>query len=110
MSRITASEKMDTLEPEEVPRWLTIFLKEVKNLLNNGIRFNDNFDGAVVSVTFNQANTDTQVQTRLRRTPQDYIVLNRSANMVIYNGQGASSTGSISLRASAVGTVKLLVF
>lgn len=110
MAKITASEKMDALDADDLPRWLTNFLREVKNILNGKINFRDNFDGQIVSVEFEAADTDTLVSTRLRRTPTSYIILGKSANMVIYDGDTDSSTGNIYLKASAIGTAKLLIF
>lgn len=101
---------MDTVEQNDMPRWLTIFLSEVKRALNNGLNFSDNFDGRVLEVTFSAANSDQIVNTGLRRIPQNYIVINRSANMTVYNGNAASSVGTIYLRSSAVGTARLLIF
>jgi hypothetical protein len=110
MSKITASEKLDVIGAEELPRWLTIFLSQVKNVLNNGITPQDNWDGQIVSVTFSSADTDTLVSTRLRRIPTGYIVLSRDAALTVYDGDLSSSVGNIYLRASATGTARILVF
>lgn len=110
MSKITASEKLDVLGAEELPRWLTIFLSQVKNILNNGILPQDNWDGQIVEITFSSANTDTLASTRLRRIPTGYIVLSRSVDLTVYDGAQASSVGNIFLRASAAGTARILIF
>jgi len=110
MTRVTASEKMDTLEADELPRWITIILREMKGILNNGIRFSDNFDSQILDVTFSAADSDLTVNTRLRRIPTGYIVLGRSAAMAIYNGSLPNKTDVLYLRSNVVGTAKVMVF
>lgn len=89
---------------------LTLFLKDVYNILNKGLLFQDNFRGAVFSVNFSAANTDTKILHGLAFVPTRYLVLKRSANMVIYDGIQAANDKEFYLRSSATGDVDLFLF
>ena len=111
MSKITRETNLDLVQ-EDDKRWnfLAQFLDNVKELLNNGLKFSDNFDAKNVSAVFSAANTDTSVSHGLGRVPSGYIVTSISASMVVYTGTAAWTSSTISLKASAAGTAALMVF
>lgn len=111
MSKITQESKIDIVK-EDVDRWNLVsqFFDQVKTIINNGLKFSDNFDGKIINVTFSSANTDTSVAHGLGRAPAGYIVTSLSASMVIYNGSTGSSSTNLILRSSAAGSAGLIVY
>lgn len=97
---------------EDPKRWasLTIFLKDVYNILLKGITPTDNFRGTLVEVEFAAANTDTQIRHGLSFLPQNYFVVGTSAAMSIYDGSEDTTGVYIYLRSSAIGTARVFLF
>lgn len=100
----------NNVDVEELPRFLAMFTLSVKNILNNGALFADNFNCKIQSVTFSAANTEVNVTHNLGRKPSGYLVLTRSANAVIYDGTTENSDSSLFLRASAAVTCSIMIF
>ncbi len=108
--RIQASTDIDRVKPEDVPRYVAIALEQITSALNNGLNFADNFQGVIAEMTFTAANTDTSIINPISRVPAGYLVLSRTASMIVYDGSTQSTASSVTLRASAAGTVSLLLF
>lgn len=108
--RITEGSDIDRLKPEEQPRYITRFLTQVAEAMNNNLSFVDNFNASTVAVPFSTANTDTAVLHGLGRVPVGYIVIGQNAAMSVYDGASANTTSLLYLRSSAVGTARLLVY
>lgn len=109
--QITAPDDIAHIEgEEEVKKQVTIFFGQIKNILNKGIVIQDNLNVSIVSVTFNAANTDTQVAHTLKRTPTGFIVVGASAANTIYNGSTANTDKVMYLRANGTGTAKVIIF
>lgn len=108
--RIQASTDINRVDAEDVPRYVAIVLGQIVSALNNGLSFVDNFQGEIASMTFTAANADTSIENPIGRVPSGYLVLSRSASMIVYDGSVASTASTLTLRASATGTVSLLVF
>ena len=89
---------------EDLKRFSSILFGQIASAVNGGLSLPDNFFGQAISVTFSAANTDTPLDHNLNKIVTNYIVLNRSANMVIFNGSGASTSSRIYLQSSAAGT------
>ena len=89
---------------------LTLFLKDIYTILSKGIVFQDNFRGVILNVTFTASNTNTTITHGLSYTPTKYIVLSRSANFVVYDGSTNADLTNFYLRASATGTISVLIF
>ena len=64
----------------------------------------------VITVTFPAADTDVEVQHDLGRVPLGIYEVGRSGNLVVYNGSVGRTAQAITLKASAAGTVDILVF
>jgi hypothetical protein len=110
MSKITQDSGVDKIqEPKEQIRFITQFFENVKQLINNGLSFADNFNTKILTLTFSATNTDTALVHGLGRAPVGYLILRRSANMVVY-GATANTSSIIYLKSSAAGTVTVSVF
>ena len=111
MSKITRETNIDLVEDND-KRWgfVSQFLDNIKELLNSGLKFSDNFDARIVSATFAAANTDLSVGHSLGRAPSGYVVLSLSASMIVYTGASAWTSSTVSLKSSAAGTASLLLF
>lgn len=96
--------------PENFQRYSSKQMQDVVNILNKGIIFSDNFDGTITNVAFNSANTNTVITHNLERIPSGYLALELSAAMIIYTGSDVSNESQITLKSSAVGTAKILIF
>lgn len=91
-------------------RFVDIVLDQITALVNGRLTFSDNFLQQTTSVTFSAANTDTTVPHSLGFLPNGYIVVGRSANMVIYDGATANTTTNLYLRSSATGSASIIIF
>lgn len=87
------------------------FATDVQNLLNGQLSFADNFKAQIISVTFNAANTDMQINQNLNSVPSGYLVLRKSMSLDVYDGsQNVFTKSYVTLRSTAPGTVSLMVF
>ena len=111
MSKLTGDAGIDKIqEPKDQMRFISIFFDQIKMLINNGLQFADNFDSKILTLTFSAASTDTSLTHGLGRVPTGYVILKRSASMTVYDGSAAWTSNLIYLRASAAGSVTVLVF
>lgn len=111
MSKITRETNIDLVKDDE-KRWnfVSQFFDNIKELLNNGLKFSDNFDSKFVNVSFAAANIDTAVPHGLGRVPTGYIVTRRGASLTVVDGATAWTSNIIYLKSTAIGTVTVLVF
>jgi hypothetical protein len=114
MSKVTASTNFDQVADEgvELPqlkKFLAIFADQVVEVLTNKLDFETNFNCKLLSVTFSAANVNVAVNHGLGRVPTGYIVYQRSANLVVFDGSANTST-FLNLQASTAGTVSVIVF
>lgn len=110
MSKITASSDFTKVPDPDVKRFITLFAEQVLDIVNGKLDFGTNFNCKVVSVTFSSSATDTSVAHSLGHVPVGYFEIRKNASMIVYDGSVAWTASSISLRASATGTVSLVVF
>jgi hypothetical protein len=109
--RLTASTEIDRIEkPEDQPRFISMALNQIAQILNNGLGFSDNFNAKTLTISFSAANTDVATIHGLGRVPTGYIVIGSSAATSVYDGASANTASLLYLRASAATTVKVLVF
>lgn len=94
---------------EELRRYTSKFIAEVKKTVNGFLSFQDNFRGIILETEFTAANADTALRHNLGYKPNYYLVLNRSASMVIYDGAADTTTEVIYLKSSAIGSANILV-
>lgn len=85
-------------------------IKQIIDVINGKLNFQDNIESQIVSVSFGTANQDVSASHSLRRVPTGFIPVGLSAAMIVYNGSTSNTDGIIYLRSSAVGTAQVLVF
>jgi len=97
---------------EDDKKWpnLTLFLKDVYNILLKGFTLQDNMRGALLTVSFTVANTNTQIKHGLSYVPSNYLVVGASVDMGVYDGSEDSTLDFIYLKSSAIGTARIFVF
>lgn len=107
--KINASSDVDRVKPEDLARYTNMILEQIVQAINGKLSFGDNFDAKLLTVTFSAANTDVATIHGLGRVPAYYIVLGSSAATNIYDGSSANTSSLLYLRASATGTVRVMV-
>lgn len=95
---------------EELRRYTSQILNDLMDIINGNVDLVDNCGTSLVSVTFSAANTETKVAHTLGRTPQGYLVAGSSADIRVFDSSSVSTAEALFLKASAAGTVRLLVF
>jgi hypothetical protein len=110
MSKVTASTDFDRAPKEQLTRFLTLLASDVVQQINGGLDFQSNFNCKLLTVTFSAANAAVAVVHGLGRVPTGFIVYQRSANLVVYDGVSPNTSSTLNLRASAAGTVSGICF
>lgn len=101
---------MQSVSPDDLPRYLSQFLDGLKQQINGGLEFNYNLrSSTLLTGNFIKADTDLNIPHNLGRLPQGFIVINATAAMSVYQGQIAWTTQNIFLRSNAVGTAMFYV-
>jgi len=109
-SVIQSPQITDLNDQSEKFRYIQLCLQGIVSQVNGNIEFLKNMKAKQVEVVFSAANTNTAVQHGLGYVPNGYIVYRLSAAMIVYDGTGTNSTSVISLKSSATGTAKILIF
>lgn len=90
---------------------LTLFLKDVYNILNKGITPSDNFRGALLEFTFTALNTNVAVKHGLNFVPRNYLLCGQDSPMIIYDGSRDNDLTYVYLRAGGTtGIARVFVF
>lgn len=111
MSKLTTSSDFSKITTwEELRRWVTQFCEDVKVQINGKIDFVSNISCDIIDVEFTAANTDVQVNHRLRRIPTGYFLVKTNVAAIIYDGSEASTDTMIMLKSSAIANCKIVVF
>lgn len=95
---------------DDFNRFVSLALKQIKDAVNGGLTFSDNFDAKTVSVAFSSPNVTIAVQHGLGRVPNGYIVVGLSSGMIVFDGSTANTSSTIYLQSTVIGTAKLLIF
>lgn len=86
------------------------FTRKIVDVLNGGIRVEDNFDAQIITVTTAGADTEVNVAHTLKRTPIGYLVLSRNKGGVIYDSGTSWTSSNIYIKCNvATVTIKLLI-
>lgn len=88
------------------------FIRDVKSILNGGVKFTDNFDAVVVEYV-SHATEDTELVCAhtLGKIPTGYIVINQNKTGTLYDSGNTWTATDIYLKCSvAAVTYKLLIF
>lgn len=94
----------------DLVRYISQAMKQIVDIINGNISITDNLSAKILTVVFNAPNNEVGTNHSLGRVPVGYIPTNLSAGMIIYNGTSSNTTGIIYLKATAVGTVQVLIF
>lgn len=90
---------------------ITLFLKDVYNILNKGITPTDHLRGAVYSVTFSSVNSDIRINHGLDFIPNNFLLIHQSAPLGVYAGSTQNSQQFAFLRAGVtIGNAKVFLF
>lgn len=113
MTRITQFSDIQNIKDlNYLKRSLQKHMKNVEEVVNNGLTFDDNFSAKTVSVTFPLANIDYQFPHYLGRIPVGYIKIGSAQAGNVYDGSDPAqyTANTMLLRADVVGTYTLLIF
>lgn len=90
---------------------LLSFIFDLANVINGGLKFSDNFNCQIVSVTdTGLADAEFAVGHGLKRVPTGFIVINNNKAGVVYDSGTAWTTTYIYLKCSALNaTIKIIL-
>lgn len=108
--RVTNFDVANIRGTEEFQKSVAVALREVADLVNGRLTFEDNSSTSLVTVTFAGASTTVSVPHTLNRPPIGYIVAKKSAAIHVYDGDKANTSDTLYVQASAGGVVRLIVF
>lgn len=111
MGRVQSSTRVAGLNNiNDLSKFVEICLDDIVNQLNGNVEFLKNMKLKTLSVAFTSANSDTTAIHGLGFVPNGYITYGLTASMTVYDGSAAWTSSTITLRSSAVGTARLMVF
>lgn len=100
-SRIKLSGKPEKEFEKHLEEELTNYSLELSKVLNSGLKFADNFNMQIKSVTTDgSAGTETAVAHTLKRVPSDFLVGSQDKAGTIYKGTTAWTATNIYIRGS----------
>lgn len=100
---------MDITDPDTV-RVISVTFGEIIRIINGNIGLVDNLDTGLISVTFNQTNTQQAVPHLLHKIPTGYFQIGAKVACQVYDGTQANTNTAIYLKCTVATTVRLLVF
>lgn len=103
-TNFTVAKSLDALA-----KLVAIFALNVEELLNGGLRLDENFAGQVLVVEFTST-TQKTIQHQLNRVPTGYFIVGSTTDMRVYDGTIRSTKDTIYLRPSAVGTARIFIY
>lgn len=97
---------------KDLERSLDKFTTSVGELLNNGLKFDDNFDAYIGNITTDATpGNDTAIAHGLKRVPSGYLIIKRDKAGIIYDGAAAWTETNIYVRSNlATVAAKIIVF
>ncbi len=110
MSSITASTNFTLVTGKDLDDFVSVFAEDVIHIVNGGLDFDTNFNAKEISFNFTAADVDTSAGHGLGRVPTRYIVTSASAAMAIYTATLASTSSTMYLKSSAIGTATVLIY
>jgi len=108
IKRAVEIQNLTTLE--EVKRFINSWLTNITDVLNGNVEFGQNIRTTEVTVYFQRSDTEQAVFHGLGRLPNGYIKVGSSVDFGLYDGNQATTSSVIWLRASQVGTAKILFY
>jgi hypothetical protein len=110
MSILKKSDNLSNLDDPSKFRFIEVFLKEVRTLINGNLQMSTNISMPFVEVLFENANADVSVAHNLGRIPRGYFVIEQTAGAVVYTGGGVATATTINLKATTSTRAKLVFF
>lgn len=95
---------------EDLRRYCSQIFQAIVTTINGDIDLVDNCTTTFLTYTFAAPNTTYAVDHTLGKTPNGYIMVSSTSSNTVFDGQGTNNSSKIFLQASAIGTVKLLIF
>lgn len=89
---------------------ITLFLKDVYNILKNGLTFQDNFRGAIVSATFNNVAEEVKIEHGLSYAPSYFIIIDMSDGVILYKSKDFDSKYVYLAAGTGGGSATIFVF
>ncbi len=86
------------------------FSNKLVQMLNTGLRFDDNLDAQEVDHTFTTVDTEEAITIALGRTPIGWMLKTIDAGAVIYASGTAHTSTTLYLKATATCSVTLYVY
>ena len=109
--------RIKTAKPENnfeisLEQELLSFNQELAQIINNGLKFTDNFNADIVTVSdTGSANSENTVAHTLKRVPIGFLCISNNLAGVVYNSGTVFTTTNIYVKCSVANcTVKLLIF
>lgn len=96
----------------DLNRVLNDLIIELRQILNNGVRFEDNHDAKIVNYTSNATpDTEDTLAHTLGKIPTGYIVCGKNKAGIIYDGSTSWTATNIYLKCDTASvTFKLIIF
>lgn len=102
---------VQNIEQSKQMEAITLFNKDVYNILNKGFIPSENMRGTLLNVTFSGLNTNTQAQHGLDFVPLNYWVVGLSADIRVYDGSISNDKIFVNFRcAGTTGSARIFVF
>lgn len=95
---------------EDLRRYCSDSITQIITVLNGRVSVTENLETSLVSATFIAASSTITITHTLQKIPDGYIVVGKSANFVVFDGNKTNTDAVIYLQASAAGTARVLVF
>lgn len=110
-TRIKTEEPTNKFE-SELEKDLLSYARDLSQILNKGIDFNDNFNCQIKTYTTNgTANTEDAVSHTLKRIPTGYLIIGRDKAGIVYNSGTTWTTTDIYLKCSVTSmAVTIIIF
>jgi hypothetical protein len=109
--------RIKTAKPEtpfdiSLEQELLSFTQELAQMLNGGLKFEDNFNGAIVSISDSgNADSENTVAHGLKRVPSGFKVININKAGVVYDSGTAWTSTNIFVKCNVANCViKLFIF
>lgn len=95
---------------EDLTRFAAQALKDIADILNGKVGIEDNTDSIRLTVNFTAANVAQTIQHNLGHMPSGYVLIGSTVAMSVYDGGTAFTDKFIYLKASAIGTARILLY
>lgn len=110
MPKVNNFADLGKMSPDKFHIEASPIIKELADVVNGKLGFDDNIDCQHVDVTFLVSNQDVAITHNLNRTGLRYLKAKASVDCSIYDGISASTKNTIYLRSTQPATVTLVLY